>query len=134
MVLQFEKFKQPLLVMGTIPFCLIGVVLGLMIFGSTLSLISLMGIIALAGVVVNNGIILIDYINLLRKQNIENNKKRIKTALYTKGKTMAEKNNGWNRPEAVVPETELEDSFAEFFSEEEEIEISEKDKKYCKKC
>lgn len=75
MVLQFEKFKQPLLVMGTIPFCLIGVVLGLMIFGSTLSLISLMGIIALAGVVVNNGIILIDYINLLRKQNIENNKK-----------------------------------------------------------
>ena len=75
MVLQFEKFKQPLLVMGTIPFCLIGVVLGLMIFGSTLSLISLMGIIALAGVVVNNGIILIDYINLLRKQNLENNKK-----------------------------------------------------------
>ena len=75
MVLQFEKFKQPLLVMGTIPFCLIGVVLGLMIFGSTLSLISLMGIIALAGVVVNNGIILIDYINLLRKQNLKNNKK-----------------------------------------------------------
>lgn len=71
MVLQFEKFKQPLLVMGTIPFCLIGVVLGLMIFGSTLSLISLMGIIALAGVVVNNGIILIDYINLLRKRNLE---------------------------------------------------------------
>ena len=71
MVLQFEKFRQPLLVMGTIPFCVIGVVLGLMIFGSTLSLISLMGIIALAGVVVNNGIILIDYINLLRKRNLE---------------------------------------------------------------
>ena len=46
---------------------------------------------------------------------------------------MAEKNNGWNIPEAVVPETELEDSFAEFFSEEEEIEISEKDKKHRKK-
>lgn len=74
MVLQFEKFRQPLLVMGTIPFCLIGVVLGLLLFGSTLSLISLMGIIALAGVVVNNGIILIDYINLLRKENLEKNK------------------------------------------------------------
>ena len=74
MVLQFEKFRQPLLVMGTIPFCVIGVVLGLMIFGSTLSLISLMGIIALAGVVVNNGIILIDYINLLRKRNSEEGK------------------------------------------------------------
>ena len=46
---------------------------------------------------------------------------------------MAEKNNGWNKPEAIVPETELEDSFAEFFSEEEEIEISEKDKKHRKK-
>ena len=45
-----------------------------MIFGSTLSLISLMGIIALAGVVVNNGIILIDYINLLRKRNLEEGK------------------------------------------------------------
>lgn len=74
MVLQFEKFRQPLLVMGTIPFCIIGVVLGLMFFGSTLSLISLMGVIALAGVVVNNGIILIDYINLLRKQNLEEGK------------------------------------------------------------
>ena len=74
MVLQFEKFRQPLLVMGTIPFCVIGVVLGLLIFGSTLSLISLMGVIALAGVVVNNGIILIDYINLLRKRNTEEGK------------------------------------------------------------
>ena len=74
MVLQFEKFRQPLLVMGTIPFCIIGVVLGLMIFGSTLSLISLMAVIALAGVVVNNGIILIDYINLLRKQNLDEGK------------------------------------------------------------
>ena len=46
---------------------------------------------------------------------------------------MAEKNNGWNQPEAVVPETELEDSFAEFFSEEEETEVSEKDKKHRRK-
>jgi HAE1 family hydrophobic/amphiphilic exporter-1 len=45
-----------------------------MIFGSTLSLISLMAVIALAGVVVNNGIILIDYINLLRKQNLDEGK------------------------------------------------------------
>ncbi|MBR5872795.1 MAG: hypothetical protein IKZ06_04035, partial [Oscillospiraceae bacterium] len=42
---------------------------------------------------------------------------------------MAEKNNGWNQPEIKVPETELEDSFAGFFSEEEEIEVSEKGKK-----
>lgn len=42
---------------------------------------------------------------------------------------MAEKNNGWNQPEIKVPETELEDSFAEFFSEEEETEFSEKGKR-----
>ena len=54
--------------MVTIPFCFIGVVGGLLIFGSTLNLLSLLGLISLAGVVVNNGIILIDYINQLRKQ------------------------------------------------------------------
>lgn len=46
-----------------------------------------------------------------------------------KGKTMADKNNGWKQPEAKFPETEFEDSFAGFFSEEEEIEVSNKNKK-----
>jgi len=68
MVLQFEKFKQPLLIMVTIPFCLIGVILGLLIFGSTLNLLALLGLVSLAGIVVNNGIILVDYINQLRVQ------------------------------------------------------------------
>jgi hydrophobic/amphiphilic exporter-1 (mainly G- bacteria), HAE1 family len=66
MVIQFERFTQPLIVMASIPFTLIGVVAGLIIFGSTLSIISFLGIIALMGVVVNNAIVLIDYINLLR--------------------------------------------------------------------
>ena len=68
MVIQFEKFRQPLIIMATIPFCFIGVVLGLMAFGSTMNLIAMLGIISLAGVVVNNGIILIDYTNQLRAQ------------------------------------------------------------------
>ena len=68
MVIQFEKFRQPLLIMVTIPFCFIGVVGGLLMFGSTLNLLSLLGLISLAGVVVNNGIILVDYINQLRAQ------------------------------------------------------------------
>ena len=68
MVLQFERFRQPLLIMATIPFCIIGIVLGLLMFGSTMSLIALLGVISLGGVVVNNGIILIDYVNLLREQ------------------------------------------------------------------
>lgn len=46
---------------------------------------------------------------------------------------MAEKNSGWKQPEIKVPETELEDSFAGFFSEEEEIIASEKGKKHRKR-
>lgn len=66
MVIQFERFRQPFIILLTIPFCLIGVILGLMIFGSTLNLISLLGLISLSGVVVNNGIILVDYVNHIR--------------------------------------------------------------------
>lgn len=68
MVIQFERFTQPLIVMVSIPFCLIGVIFGLLLFGSTLSIVAFLGIIALGGIVVNNAIVLIDYINLLRKE------------------------------------------------------------------
>jgi len=71
MVIQFERFRQPAIIIVSIPFCIIGVVLGLLGFGSTLSIVSLLGIIALGGIVVNNGIILIDYVNLLRRQKQE---------------------------------------------------------------
>ncbi|MDY0287453.1 MAG: efflux RND transporter permease subunit [Sphaerochaeta sp.] len=71
MVIQFERFRQPAIIIVSIPFCIIGVVLGLLGFGSTLSIVSLLGIIALGGIVVNNGIILIDYVNLLRRQKNE---------------------------------------------------------------
>jgi HAE1 family hydrophobic/amphiphilic exporter-1 len=69
MVIQFERFTQPLLVMSSIPFTLIGIAGGLLIFGSSLNIVSLLGIIALAGLVVNNAIVLIDYTNLLRERD-----------------------------------------------------------------
>ncbi len=68
MVIQFERFRQPLIILAGIPFCAIGVVLGLLAFGSTLSLVSMLGIISLGGIVVNNGIILVDYVNQLRRE------------------------------------------------------------------
>lgn len=67
MVIQFENFVQPIIVMATIPFCIIGVILSLLFFGTSMSLISLMGFLALSGLVVNNGIILIDNFNSQRK-------------------------------------------------------------------
>jgi HAE1 family hydrophobic/amphiphilic exporter-1 len=69
MVIQFERFTQPLLIMSSIPFTMIGVSGGLLLFGSSLNIVSLLGVIALAGVVVNNAIVLIDYINLLRNRD-----------------------------------------------------------------
>ena len=72
MVIQFERFSQPLIVMASIPFTVIGVTAGLLMFGSTLSIVSFLGVIALSGIVVNNAIVLIDYINLLRKRDKKN--------------------------------------------------------------
>jgi HAE1 family hydrophobic/amphiphilic exporter-1 len=66
MVVQFERFMQPLIIMSSIPFCLIGVVAGLYLFGSALSIIAMLALIALGGTVVNNAIVLVDYINRLR--------------------------------------------------------------------
>jgi len=70
MVIQFERFLQPLIVMASVPFTLIGVILGLLLFGSTLNVVSLLGMIALSGIVVNNAIVLIDYTNLLRSRGV----------------------------------------------------------------
>ncbi|NCB01372.1 MAG: efflux RND transporter permease subunit [Spirochaetia bacterium] len=86
MVLQFEFFKQPLIVMASIPFTLIGVILGLLIFNSSISLLSFMAIIALSGMVVNNGILLIESINIKMKaskalSDNEQEKKRIIKAI-----------------------------------------------------
>ncbi len=67
MVIQFERFMQPLIIMASIPFCLIGVVLGLYAFGSSLSIIAMLALITLGGTVVNNAIVLVDYVNQLRK-------------------------------------------------------------------
>src|SRR6056297_777583 len=59
----FKSYSQPLIVMGAIPFGIVGAVLGHILLGYDLSLISLMGIIALAGVVVNDSLIMIDFAN-----------------------------------------------------------------------
>ena len=66
MVIQFERFRQPLIIMVSVPFCLIGVIISLLVFGSSITMISVIALVALAGTVVNNAIMLIDYINQLR--------------------------------------------------------------------
>ncbi|QFU74906.1 efflux RND transporter permease subunit [Halioglobus maricola] len=58
-----KSYLQPLIIMGVIPFGMIGAIVGHWFFGHALSMMSLMGIIALSGVVVNDSLILVDYVN-----------------------------------------------------------------------
>ncbi|WP_455381705.1 efflux RND transporter permease subunit [Salinispira pacifica] len=67
MVIQFQRFAQPLIIMGSIPFIFVGAVASLLAFGSNLSIIAFLGLITLAGTVVNNAIVLVDYMNMLRR-------------------------------------------------------------------
>jgi multidrug efflux pump subunit AcrB len=58
-----KSYLQPLIIMGVIPFGVIGAVVGHWLTGFPLSMMSMMGVIALSGVVVNDSLILVDYIN-----------------------------------------------------------------------
>ncbi|MCM8827162.1 MAG: efflux RND transporter permease subunit, partial [Candidatus Omnitrophica bacterium] len=68
MASQFESLWQPLIILTTIPLSLIGVSLILFLTKSTLNVISALGLIMLGGIIVNNGIVLIDYTNILRRE------------------------------------------------------------------
>jgi HAE1 family hydrophobic/amphiphilic exporter-1 len=71
MASQFEHFVHPFIIMFTVPLGIIGVVVGLLVTGRTISLAVLVGFILLLGIAVNNGIVMIDYINQLIKRGID---------------------------------------------------------------
>ena len=64
----FKSYTQPLVIMMAIPFGAVGAIVGHVVMGYSLSLLSLMGVIALAGVVVNDALVLVDYANGRRKE------------------------------------------------------------------
>lgn len=63
LAIALNSYIQPLIVMLAIPFGIVGAVIGHILLGYDLSLVSLMGVIALSGVVVNDSLIMIDYAN-----------------------------------------------------------------------
>ena len=67
----FKSYVQPLIVMFTIPFALIGVIFGLFVTGLPFSLGTLVAVVALAGVVVNDSLVLVDFINKEREKGID---------------------------------------------------------------
>ena len=68
---QFESFTYPFSIMLALPMSLIGAILALLAFKSSLSMMSLIGIIMLMGLVTKNGILLVDYANVLRERGLE---------------------------------------------------------------
>jgi HAE1 family hydrophobic/amphiphilic exporter-1 len=71
LVMQFSSFTAPLAVMFSLPLSLIGVVLALLLTGSTLNLMSLIGVIMLMGLVAKNAILLLDAARSLEEQGID---------------------------------------------------------------
>ena len=68
MAIPLKSYTQPLIIMGVIPFGMIGALIGHILVGIPFSALSVYGIIELAGVVVNDSIILVDYVN---KANVD---------------------------------------------------------------
>ena len=63
----FRSYVQPGIIMAAIPFGIVGAVMGHLVMGYSLSLISFFGIVALSGVVVNDALVLIDLANRKRR-------------------------------------------------------------------
>ncbi|MEJ2586889.1 MAG: efflux RND transporter permease subunit [Deltaproteobacteria bacterium] len=67
--LQFNSFTQPFIIMITIPFVILGVMVGLLVSNNPLTFVTLIGLLTLAGIVVNDSLVLIDFINRYRKEH-----------------------------------------------------------------
>jgi HAE1 family hydrophobic/amphiphilic exporter-1 len=74
---QFKSFLQPLALMTALPLTLIGVVLALMMFGSTLSMFSVIGVVMLMGLVTKNAILLVDFAIRAREDSTDADGRRI---------------------------------------------------------
>jgi multidrug efflux pump subunit AcrB len=66
LAIAFGSYLQPFIVLAAVPFGVVGAIIGHIILGFDLSLISFMGVIALSGVVVNDALIMIDFANRKR--------------------------------------------------------------------
>jgi multidrug efflux pump subunit AcrB len=63
----FKSYVQPLIVLGAVPFGAFGAIVGHLLLGYPLSVLSLMGIVGLSGVMVNDSLVMVDYANRLRR-------------------------------------------------------------------
>jgi multidrug efflux pump subunit AcrB len=71
LILLFNSFTQPFLVLAAIPFGIVGVIFALAIHGEPLSFIAIIGTIGLAGVVVNDSLVLVNHLNELKRDRTD---------------------------------------------------------------
>ncbi|HEY3487710.1 MAG TPA: efflux RND transporter permease subunit, partial [Gammaproteobacteria bacterium] len=90
MAVQYESLLNPLIIIISAPFAIVGVAFGLILTGTPLSMPVWLGIIMLIGIVVNNAIILVEYIDILREKGmalneaiIEGGRLRLRPILMT---------------------------------------------------
>jgi len=82
LITQFNSMSKALIIISEVIFSLIGVLLGYMIFGMTISIIMTgMGIVALAGIVVRNGILLVEFTDKLKEQGVKTRQAIIQAGL-----------------------------------------------------
>lgn len=71
LVIQFNSMLQPVVILFSVPFAIIGVIFGLIATGNNLGFYAMFGIVALVGIAVNDAIVLIDYTNYLRAEGMD---------------------------------------------------------------
>ena len=76
-----RSYLQPLIIMGVIPFGIVGAIIGHWVMGYSLSMMSLMGVVALSGVVVNDSLLLVAFINTAVDEGVDRH-----TAVLESGK------------------------------------------------
>jgi len=69
LAIPFKSYLQPLIIMSAIPFGFTGAVIGHIIMGMNLAVLSIIGIVALSGVVVNDSLVMVDFINRYKRED-----------------------------------------------------------------
>ena len=77
LAIPLQSYSQPVIIMGIIPFGMIGAVVGHIVMDIPINMLSLFGIIALSGVVVNDSLILVDFVN----QSVAQGKDKLQAVL-----------------------------------------------------
>jgi HAE1 family hydrophobic/amphiphilic exporter-1 len=80
MASQFESLRDPFIILFSIPLAAVGVIITLIITNTTFNMQGFLGVIVLVGIVVNNAIVLIDYTNLLRREQAMSLREAVVTA------------------------------------------------------